>query len=1572
MGQELYNTQPIFRKALGHCEEILKQYDIPLLEVLYGGEESIHQTAYTQPVLFSFEYALAQLWLSWGVRPSAVLGHSLGEYVAACIANVFSLEDALKLVVARGGLMQSLPAGGVMLSVVADEAYCAKLILPYSDRVSLAAINSPQNVVISGDERAIAQIAQQLEQQSIKHRPLKVSHAFHSPLIEPMLAEFSKIAVTITYQPPTLDIISNQTGQVAPPEQIATPDYWVNHIRHPVQFSQSIQTLHAQNYNTFLELGPRPVLLTLAQTTLPNTTHRWLPTLSPKQSDTEQSLTTLATLYTQGHLIDWDTFYSDRPRHRIPLPTYPFQRQRHWIDREPVPHIPFVSNTQLSHFLLGSPISTPLQQNLFQQTLTATQPAYLQNHQVHNQVVFPGAAYLEIAIAAGKSLLKTDSVSLTKVAIPQSLTLTDRPVTIQTILTPHLNDHRFQIYSKEEQSEDWTFHCEGIIASNSNISPEPIDIQAVKRSLPEMRSPEVHYAQCEQANLSYSGPFRSIQALWCADSQALGQIEIPKSIDQQQNHLHPAILDSCFQCILAALPEAERINAYVPMGLEFLTYYQSFPAKSGSTVWSHITLHPVENDIVTANIQIVDDSGRAIAYLSGISAKCLANTSLKPWQNWLYQPIWKATPVENDHPLSPSTWLIAGHDNEKIDAIATLLTSQNQTCHKLLIDIPQSIDSYISNNPQTFETVHNVIYLASDRNPSTIETINSQIKQSCQSALHLAQALINRTNPARLWLVTNQAQSVLPTDHINVSTAPLWGLGKTISLEHPDLNCTCVDLGLEDSDRQPLQNLFAEIKLSTAEVNSSQVAYRQNVRYSAALIRKPANSQLADTALQLQIPDRGTLEQLHWNKVLRQPPKSHEVELRVQATGLNFRDVLNALGLYPGDAGALGLECVGEVVAKGAEVQNVQVGDIVIAIAPASFSQFTTVSAQLVIPKPTGISATEAATIPTAFLTAHYALCQLGQLKKGNRILIHSAAGGVGQAAVQIAQHIGAEVFATASLPKWNLLESQGIKHIFNSRALDFADKIMQQTDGEGVNFVLNSFSGEAIAKSLSTLAPNGQFIEIGKTDIWSTEEMSASRPDVSYHIVDLVSITHNQPQLIQSMLQCVVAQLQQAELRPLPLQLFTAERAIDAFRTMQQAKHIGKVVVTPPAIESKSIIRSDANYLITGGLGALGLQVAQWLASQGARHITLLGRQQPSAQAEEAIAQLTESGITIQTIQADLSNLPILTAALAHMLEFSATNPLKGIFHLAGQTDDSALSQQTWPHFERAMSAKVTGTWHLHQLTRSLPLDHFVMFSSAASLLGSAGQANYAAANSFLDAVATLRHQLELPALSINWAAWAGTDLANNPAVKQRLDKANIPLIEPEIGLSLLSQIMINAAEAPQIGILPGDIKNWTSIANSNTLFADNTAQMSVAKTSAAPTAFRTKIEQATQPERQALISHHLQQQIAIVLGTDLVPLSDFSSSFTELGLDSLTAVELRNRLQTNLQSPLPVTLIYDYPTPSLLKDYLVALIAPPISSLEAADFFIDSTEQTQDIDNLSDAEAEALLLEELTRLGE
>lgn len=1661
MGRELYETQPVFRAAIDRCADILQFHSVHLLNVLYpevkpGSDTktepdsgcAIDQTANAQSALFALEYALAQLWNAWGVRPAIAIGHGVGEYVAACLAGVFNLEEALKLVAVRGRLMQARSARGAMVSVRASAGQIEEIIVPYRQDVEIAATNSPCMTVISGTEEAIAAIVKLLNRQNIESTPLNVSRAFHSPPIKPILDEFRQVAESVTYRVPTLDIVSNLTGAIAD-DTIATPEYWVSHTHQPVKFAQGMETLDRLGYNTFLECGPRPLLLNFGQATLPPHDRYWLPSLHPQHPDTRQMIDTLATLYSLGHAINWEAFY-DRPScGRIALPTYPFGRQRYWIERKST-RLPSSPSHTVYHPLLGAAISTPLPPTLFQQIITQTDPENWQDHRVYDRVLFPGTAYLEMALRAGAIVLQTASIRIRAASISRSLSLSNRPSTVQTILTPTSNQYRFQIYSRQGDENalpatatDWTLHCEGEITPAEPAPVESVQIETLKQSLPEVRSAAAHYQRCLRLGLDYSGAFRTVGQLWRTNGQALGQIRVTEAIASglSRYHLHPVLLDACFQVMLATLPDSALSDAYVPVGVNCLRRYQPLSLEAGSIVWSEVALRRPLNanpDSITADVRILDATGRVVALASGLSAKRVGRETLVPSlspllrSDWLYRVAWQPIPaavMPSEIPSSPvpEMWLVASDCRAMLEAIATRLEDRGHTCTKVLIaDTDAVSDTIVIANPgdaggfeQLFKTLQGdhhwqgVIYCVdadSENEANGKGSENARLRDHarhvCQGILHLVQALSRHPStgaPPQIWLATRGAQAVSGTERLSVAHSPLWGMGKAIALEHPEFNCVCLDLDPDRNHRQAADDVIAEctLKSSSDRPRDTQIAYRRGTRYGARLVRESPvaiasvtrESRESDkTTRQLQISKRGILENLQWRTVPRRSPASGEVEIKVHCTGLNFRDVLNTLGIYPGDAGTLGLECVGEVVAIGSNVQHLQVGEVVMAIARGSFSQFVTVSADLVVPKPDGLAPEAAATIPTAFLTAYYALFKIGGMKAGDRVLIHSAAGGVGQAAVQLAKMVGAEVFATASPSKWEILRQQGIRHIFNSRTSNFAEVLPRQTNGEGVTLVLNSLSGEAITKSLSLLAPGGRFLELGKTGIWSTQQVSQYRSDIDYRVIDLVGLTSDRPQLIQSMLRYLADRFQELALSPLPARSFSSDRVVEAFRWMQQAKHAGKVVVSAPKTQASGrsdssvatpspspeppVVRPDATYLIAGGTGAIGLRVAQWLAHRGARHLALLGRRSPSELTQQAIQTLERSGVTVEILQADLAKEPTLQQVLSPFLSPSSglRPPLKGIFQLAGQIDDGILQQQAEARFESVMAPKVEGTWHLHQLTRHLDLDCFVLFSSAASLIGSVGQSNYAAANAFLDAIAHLRHREGLPALSINWGAWSGTGLAAHPLATEQLARTGVQPIPPETGLEILTHLM--GSRTPQVGVLPG--KEWV---NPSDAFFSNLDAVPGSPSSDRSPGNRPSgeiVEQilaADPPERPTLAFQYVRQQVAVVLGLDPQAIGDPHCGFTDLGIDSLTSVELRNRLQTSLHLPLPATLIYDYPTPAALTDYVLKLLEPSNSlSLNPSQGSSTPTptqsDPIEDLETLSDDEAEKRLLEELKRL--
>ena len=1627
MARELYETQPTFRDALDHCARTLDAYlEQPLLSVIYpedADDLTIHDTTYTQPALFAIEYALARLWQSWGLQPDFVIGHSVGEYVAAVIAGVMSLEDGLKLIAARGRLMGALPHDGGMAAVFSDIRTVAAAIAPYMQDVSIAGVNGPKLVVISGKKEPVEAITADLKAQGVRVSPLTVSHAFHSPLMDPILDEFEAVAREIEFRTPAIPLISNVTGMAIMPGEILDAGYWRKHIRMAVQFMAGMQTLGRLGAEAFLEIGPHPTLIGMARRILDDKELIWAASLHRKKSDWPTLLDALAQLYVAGQPVDWAGFDADYQRQRLNLPTYPFQRRRYWhaISLENI------AQREMDHAMLVRRLRSPLlTEPVFEARVSLSAHPWLGDHRIGDIAVFPAAGYLELIAAAARESFGDAPGALQNIAFQEMLPLpAEESRALQVTFSATSGDDSLaQVFALDDPETDgWRVKAKASVTSSSQ-GKERVDLAQVQAACSERVDIKSFYEALARHGLHYGPAFRGVQEAWSGENQALGRLILPEAAGDAREYLiHPALLDAAFHVAAAAVGEGdgESERIFLPVAV---ARYQVLASPTGRVFWSHAALRPdAPGDLVVADVRLLDDAGRVLADVRGlqvapVSADALLRSlSQQRLGDWLYRLEWRTQPLETPGSLAsePGWWLIFADRSGVTTSLAEGLQAGGDAV--VLVEQDAAFGStsraWTVNpfRPQDFERLLAALRPQHPLPPRGVIyawglDAEGEDEVALPGLLHLTQKLLlaGWHDKPRLYVLTARTQAAGGID-VDASAASLWGFGATVALEHPELAPTLIDLPV-DADAV-LPELIAELLANDGE---NRIALRPEGRFVARLapyVQRTSSdpafaASLSATAnraamlggaqevrrtLRLEIPQRGQLSNLTLAPMQRTRPGPGQIEIQVRAAGLNFRDVMNAMGLYPGDPGPLGGECAGVVSAVGPGVSTVQVGDAVMGIVPASFASYAITDARLVVKMPENITFDQAATVPIAFLTAHYALNRLGGMQAGERVFIHSASGGVGLAAVQLAQRAGVEVFGAAGTDaKRDYLRSIGVQHVYNSRSLDFADGVLADTGGAGVHLALNSLAGDYIPANLKMLAQGGRFLEIGKVGIWSPEEMAAARPDVAYHVIALDALSAEQPELVGEMLLELARALGAGELQPLHHATYPLEQAESAFRFMALAKHIGKIVITQPERELPGAerppvhIRADGAYLITGGLGALGRLVARWLVGQGAGAVALVSRRTPDADARAWLEELASGGAQIVHLQADVADYGALEQALSDWRDAVAL-PLRGVIHAAGVLDDGVLLQQNWERFDKVLRPKVKGAANLHRLTGNDDLDFFILFSSIASLLGSPGQSNYAAANAYLDALASQRKREGLPGLSINWGPWEAGMAAQDGEQKRRAGRGLWP-IPPQAGLEALD-VLLNAA-ASQVAVMS---VHWRSFLRpfrqTPPLLADfvQAAPAAVAAAERSPSDIVLHLQQAPADDRHDLLAGFLREQVRRILGLPSVDQVDAYTALSEMGMDSLMAVELKNALDEATGENLPATIAFEYPTIDAIASYLLKDVLPlaseasaDVSMPEVAASAESAAEELDfpDLDELSEEELEALLMEKLDDLDE
>lgn len=1258
MGEELFLTEPVFRRTLLRCDEVLAPLmGQSLVELLFPRERDdaararLDATGCTQPALFALEMSLARLWMSWGITPDFVMGHSVGELVAACVAGVFTLEEGLQLIAARGQLMQSLPPGGAMASVSADAAMVEAMLPQYGGQLSIAALNGPRSVVISGREGAVSDCLGELTRRGKRCSLLRVSHAFHSALMDPILDAFAREVAKVRFQPPAIPLISNVSGAEAGPE-LLEPGYWVEQLRGPVRFARSMETLSQAGVQVFLEVGPKPTLVAMGQECVSGDGGLWLSSLRQERSDARQMFDGLAALHGAGAVVDWHGLDEGRERRKVALPGYPFQRKRYWMelagtgwDRQGVRP----RSAAGVHPLLGSRQVSPSRVQQFESSLGATTPAFLADHSVYGQLVVPGAAYVEMGLSAGKALFGATGGVVDELGFSQALFLPDAGERrVHLVYTPD-GEHagRFEVFSQEpregEGEPEWTLHAHGKLSAAKEEAARRVDLAGLRAALGTEVAVAPYYEKLNRAGLAYGPSFRAIRGLWRGEREVLGQLALSGAAvaDAERYALAPALLDACFQMV-GAVVEEKGNAAYLPAGVGHVHVKRAGVRE----VWAHARMARADDSRgpgFTCDLELFTEEGELVAVverlrLQRVGREGFLGARSKRLQSWLYELEWRDSPslaaARPPTEVVPHC-LVLGDGAGVGRRLAERLQGRGWKVMTVEVDAKgyglgrERAEALLARR-EVAAPLHIIDLWSLD---GAGEDVPARALAHGTRVLELAQALVRapKGKPTSLWLVTRGAQALVEGEAVSgPSGAVLWGLGKAIVREHPELQCRRVDL--------------------------DPAAPEQEV------------------------------EQLH-----------------------------------------------DELLGEGSEEE----------------------------------------------VSLRGGRRRVPRLVRGRRLKVSSA----------------------------------------------------------------------------------------------------------------------------------------EAALSP------------------------------------------DASYLVTGGLGGLGLAVAERLVERGARHLVLLGRRAPGVEAHTRLAAMKERGVEVQALSCDVA----MAADLARVLgELEGRQPpIRGVVHAAGVIDDGLLMQMTAERFANVFAAKVSGGWNLHRAFQGTSLDFFVLFSSAASMIGSAGQANYVAANAFLDSLAHLRRGEGLPGLSLGWGAWAEVGAAADANLQRRMEQLGFGVIPLADGLQLFEQSL---GLGGQLGVLPVD---WAVLGRRgrSTLYEDFVAQASPA----AGEDIRAKLARIPPADRRAELRAYVGTLVNGVLGRPPTEALDPAQGFFDLGMDSLMSVELRNVLQRSLGVSLPATVAFDNPTVNALADHLAEEVlglrqeAAPVAREVVEDQDLDDL--LSDVDDLSDGDVQDLL---------
>jgi acyl transferase domain-containing protein/NAD(P)-dependent dehydrogenase (short-subunit alcohol dehydrogenase family) len=1512
MARGLLEDSEVFAASVRRGDAIFRRISgWSILEAMLADESRsrMSSTEVAQPANVLLQIGLVDLLASLGVRPSAVVGHSVGEIAAGYAAGAVDLESAVFIAYHRSRLQASTAGTGSMLATGLSADDAQDLLDRHGPAVALAAVNGPGATTLAGDAEILERIERELTDRKVFCRPLRVEVAYHSPAMDPILDELERVLRPLTPTPATIPLFSS----VSPADDDGDWDasFWIRNVRDPVGFHDAAQRLIDAGNRLLLEIGPHPVLaMPLHALLVGPRPSAVIPTLRRDRLDRVAVRDALVALWSNGVPVEWSRLLGTAPPGLLPL--YPWQREHHWQESGSVRRERTGEKVD-TDLLQGRLVTTS--PNVVDVELSDAKIPWLRDHVVGRGRIFPAAGFLEVLVARARSSADGSlPVVVEDVEIAAPLVLAEDADTVLRVIDGH--GGRLTLASRQTgEDEAWRTHVTARVARGVHRSGIQVahDVDGTSVDVEDL------YATFRRLGIDHRGEFRSLTTVVAGGSQV--RIDVERREPSPTNHrgstLHPPCLDAVFQGLLATGPLEDAV-LHLPVRVGRLVVLDELPDR----FTAHVAMRRRTSRRIVADADLVDPSGRLVATLRDVAVHRAPPLGTET-DRWLdgatYEAVWRrvedALPSSSTPPPSAS-WHVVG---PTATALSALIREDGED--RAVVD--HGIDDVAG---VTLRPGDVLLLEVDDERPDRIDREVGRLLRLISSAER------GGTLTTTVVLLTQRSVAARPEDSV-CGWVGSWAVGfrRAMANELPDIRARLIDHDGVDS-----------VALRTALLHSDaeELAVRADSLYQVEVERRPANARartwwdVAPTMSAADVPSFALAQRsaspdgLVWVRNQRRPPDDDEVELRIDAVGLNHKDLLKVLGAFPEGMAVKtftgaepGMEQCVVVERVGRRVHHIAPGDRFLASVPDGFRRHVTVRPDQVrlAPCPADWTSVEAAGQLVALSTAHRTIVEIGRVGAGDTLLVHGATGAVGLATIQAAAAVGARVLATAGTEgRRRLAIAKGASHCFDSRSLAFVDDVLAVTAGRGVDLALNTLVGEDGLRAIfDVTADGGCVVEVGKRAMGRSEHLPLDIFDrnVGYVSFDLDHLVRDQASF-DRLATSVLTEVERGSYRPIPVTAVPASSVAQALRSMGRGGHTGKLVVD--LVDETGLrcaepfgpgtrIAAEASYLVSGGTGGVGVEVARWLVARGARRIALLSRRgRTSGDATAVLAALESAGAEVTLAAVDVTD----TSAVVEFLRRwrRSDRPLRGVVHAAGVAHDVPVTSLTEADVRQVVDPKVAGALALHHATVDDPLDLFLVTSSVSAWTGTSGQAAYSAANSVLEGFTQWRRRSGRPSTCISLGPVADVGMAAltdeiaqyvrvlgfEPLPPSQLDAVLDRVVEwdrPVLGIFDLSWLQWSHAEPGAAG--EGRFRDLVREARSGA--------------GAGATSMRDRLAAMPIDEREPMLARLIVSELATVVGMDAADL-DVDDGLLALGLDSLMLVELQTRLNATLGTSLSV----------------------------------------------------------------